>query len=107
MVATILPFAGAMPVAHAAIRLLENDLEVKRVFVQSGARRTGVGGELMAEVESTAGRLGAKRLILHTGNRQPAAIKLYRRLGYRPIPVYEPYATTMPNSFCFEKDLTA
>lgn len=107
MVATILACADGQPVAHAAIRRSgddrrSGDLEIKRVYVRTDARGAGVAGALMAEVESTARQLRARRLILHTGDRQPAAVRLYRRLGYAQIPLYEPYASTMPGSFCFE-----
>lgn len=107
MVATILALDAVQPIAHAAVRRLDGELEVKRVFVRPEARGSGVAGALMAEVESISRRLGAQRLVLHTGDRQPAAVRLYQRLGYTPIPLYEPYASTMPNSFCFEKVFAA
>lgn len=102
MVATILACAEGRAVAHAAIRRVGDDLEIKRVFVRPEARGSGVAGALMAEIDSTARQLAAARLILHTGDRQPGAVRLYQRLGYTPIPLYEPYASTMPSSFCFE-----
>ena len=107
VVATILASSGGRPVGHAAIRRSGNDLEVKRVFVCPAARGTGLGGVLMGQVEAVAVELGVRRLVLHTGDRQPAAVRMYRRLGYTPIPLFEPYATNMPGSFCFEKTFAA
>ena len=61
----------------------------------------------MAEVEAVARAAGARRLILQTGHRQPEAVHLYERVGYRRIPTYEPYVEALPNSICFEKVLVA
>lgn len=53
---------------------------------------------LVTEVEA----LGATRVVLHTGDRQVAAVGLYERHGFTPIPVHEPYLG-VPGSLCFEK----
>jgi GNAT superfamily N-acetyltransferase len=92
-------------VAHAALRRLGDDLEVKRVIVGAEYRGAGLGRLVMNELERIARAAGAPRLILQTGDRQPEAVALYERLGYTPIPVYEPYAAVMPFSLCFEKTL--
>nr|WP_166759716.1 GNAT family N-acetyltransferase [Frigoribacterium faeni] len=92
-------------VAHAALRDLDGEWEVKRVIVDATERGRGLGGLLMAELESIARAGGARRLILQTGDRQPEAVRLYERVGYRPIPTYEPYVDALPNSICFEKPL--
>ncbi|WP_263480170.1 hypothetical protein [Curtobacterium sp. TXMA1] len=44
-------------------------------------------------------------MILQTGDKQPEAVALYRKTGWEQIDVYEPYAATMPWSFCFAKAL--
>ncbi len=94
-------------VAHAVLRDLDGEWEVKRVIVDSTERGRGLGRVLMAEVEAVARAGGAPRLILQTGDRQPEAVHLYERVGYRPIPTYEPYVEALPNSICFEKVLVA
>ena len=91
------------PVAHAALRDLDGEWEVKRVVVVPTWRGRGLGRAVMGEVEAIARAGGARRLILQTGNRQPEAVVLYERLGYTPIPIYEPYVTAIPFSLCFEK----
>lgn len=91
------------PVAHAALRDLRGDLEMKRVVVVEGRRGQGIGARLMAELDESARRLGAPRIILQTGDRQPDAVRLYERAGYTPIPVYEPYIDTIAFSICMEK----
>ncbi|WP_240986972.1 GNAT family N-acetyltransferase [Arthrobacter sp. Soil736] len=92
-------------VAHAALRSLNGEWEVKRVVVLESERGRGVASLLMGEIEAIAERGGAFRVILQTGDRQPEAVALYSKLGYTRIPVYEPYASAIPFSFCFEKRL--
>lgn len=92
-------------VAHAALRRLRGEWEVKRVIVDSSQRGKGVGRTLMLELEAIARRGGATRLILQTGDRQPEAVALYEKLGYTPIPTYEPYIEAIPMSLCYEKAL--
>ncbi|WP_241490496.1 GNAT family N-acetyltransferase [Microbacterium testaceum] len=94
------------PVGHAALRALGDDLEVKRVFVDPRARGRGASRTMMAALERLAVARGAERLILQTGDRQPEAIALYERIGYRAIPVFEPYVR-FAESRCFAKALTA
>jgi GNAT superfamily N-acetyltransferase len=93
------------PLAHAALRTLRGDWEVKRVIVSAGQRGRGIGRALMNHLEQLAREGGAPRIILQTGDRQPEAVALYERVGYTPIPIYEPYVETIPNSLCFEKVL--
>lgn len=104
--ATLLAVAAdGSPIGHAVLRRLRDDWELKRLFVHPDARGSGVAKAILAEAERIAATEGARRLILQTGDKQPEAIELYRRSGYSPIPVYEPYRETMPDSLCFEKPL--
>jgi len=91
------------PAGHVALRRLGEDWEVKRLIVTADARRLGIGRTLLEQVERIARDGGATRVVLQTGEKQPEAVAMYRRLGYSPIPVYEPYVETMPRSLCFEK----
>ncbi|GAA5201642.1 LLM class flavin-dependent oxidoreductase [Microbacterium jejuense] len=95
-------------VGHAALRDLAHDgtrdLEVKRVFVKPRARGIGASRALLAELERIAQDRGVNRLILQTGDRQHDAVALYERIGYRPIPIFEPYRA-FAFSQCFEKEL--
>ncbi|MCL3819764.1 GNAT family N-acetyltransferase [Aeromicrobium wangtongii] len=102
VVATIVGYVGERPVAHALLRRLGDDIEIKRMYVRPEARGQGGADALMAALEDEARAAGARRLILHTGDRQDAAIRTYQRHGYTPIEVYEPYVG-MPASLCFEK----
>jgi GNAT superfamily N-acetyltransferase len=92
-------------VGHIAIRRLRDEVELKRLIVLAAARGKGAATALLDECERVGRELGAHRLILQTGDRQPDAVALYEKTGWDPIPVYEPYAATMPWSFCFAKAL--
>lgn len=105
IVATLLLISDGTPVGHAALRRLGDEWEVKRVVIDGSRRGAGLGRRLMTELETIARDGGASRLILQTGDRQPEAVALYRKLGYREIASYEPYATAIPFSRCFEKSL--
>ena len=90
---------------HIAVRRLGADVELKRLIVLPAARGMGAATALLHESERVGREQGATRLILQTGDKQPEAVALYEKTGWSPIPVYEPYAATMPWSFCFEKAL--
>lgn len=102
VLATVLVYAGEVPVGHAALRRLDGELEIKRMYVPTAHRGTGIAEDLLAEMEQIARDEGARRIILHTGTRQDAAIALYARHGYTEIPLYPPYLD-LPDSVCFEK----
>lgn len=103
VVATLLAVeeSGAA-LGHALLRRLGDDWEIKRVMVDARARRRGVGRALTVEAIERARADGARRVILQTGAAQPEAVSLYPSVGFTPIPVYEPYRATMPDSLCFE-----
>ncbi|MEK6309655.1 MAG: GNAT family N-acetyltransferase, partial [Curtobacterium sp.] len=90
---------------HIAVRRLGDEVELKRLIVLSAARGKGAATALLAEGEQVAREQGAARVILQTGDKQPEAVALYRKTGWEQIPVYTPYAETMPWSFCFAKAL--
>ena len=96
--------ADGEAVGHAALRRLGDLLEVKKVFVDEDGRGVGTGHALMDGVEHIARELGAHSLVLQTGDRQPDAVRLYEGIGYRRVPVFDPYRP-ITNSMCFEKRL--
>jgi GNAT superfamily N-acetyltransferase len=104
IVATALVHEEGSAVGHVALRRLGDDLEIKRMYVEPARRGGTIADDLLAEVEQAARDLGAPRVILHTGERQRAAVAFYRRHGYTPIPVYPPYED-VAYSLCFEKIL--
>jgi GNAT superfamily N-acetyltransferase len=82
-------FDGASPVCAGGIKRLADDIaEIKRMYVEPGARGEGVGRVLLNALEEAARRLGYCRLRLDTGDSQPHAEALYRSAGYAEIPDY-------------------
>lgn len=89
----------------AAVRLLDATTgEVKRMYVAPDARRQGVGALLLTHIEAHARRLGATRLVLETGARQPESLALYRRFGFSDIERFGEYVSS-PLSLCLTKAL--
>jgi GNAT superfamily N-acetyltransferase len=74
------------------------------MYVRPAARGHGVGAAILRSLEGEAGRLGAVRVRLETGPRQPEAIALYERAGYRRVPCFGPYAE-VEDSLCYERSL--
>ncbi len=62
--------------------------EIKRLYVRPEARGRDVGAALVGAVTRTARDLGYGEIRLDTLPSMTAAIALYRRLGFGPIPAY-------------------
>jgi GNAT superfamily N-acetyltransferase len=91
------------PVACGGYRRLDDDVaEIKRMFVAPNGRGTGAGASVLAELEKAAIRAGYRAFRLETGVRQPDAIGLYERAGYRRIERYGEFVGSA-FSVCFEK----
>jgi len=78
--------------------------EVKRMYTRPAAQGRGVGGRILTEIEACARAEGLARLVLETGDRHPAAWRLYERGGFtRCGPVLDYPAS--PYSIFYEKPL--
>lgn len=101
----VVAYEHQRPIACGAIKEFEPDvMEVKRMYTSPHVRGKGVASEVISELEDWARALTYKKCILETGKRQPDAIKLYQKNGYKVIPNYGQYAG-VENSVCFEKKL--
>jgi GNAT superfamily N-acetyltransferase len=80
----------------------ETTAEVKRMYVAPEARGHKIGAAVLRELERAAEELGAKRLVLETGSRQPEAVAIYERAGFTPVPCRGEYEAA-PLSMCMEK----
>ena len=93
------------PVSCGAIREYSPMItEVKRMYTLPESRGKGIATKILKELESWASELGYQKCILETGKRQPDAIWLYKKNGYKIIPNYGKYIA-MENSVCFEKEI--
>jgi putative acetyltransferase len=56
--------------------------EVKRMYTRPEMQGRGIGGAILDEIEALANREGLVRLVLETGDRHPAAWRVYERGGF-------------------------
>jgi putative acetyltransferase len=103
--AFLIAYANEKAIGCGAIRTLENDTaEIKRMYVAPEARRTGIGRKILHALEAEGRRLGARRLLLETGERQIDAMGLYIQAGFFRIPPFGEYVGS-PLSVCMAKEL--
>ena len=74
------------------------------MYTLPGYRGKGIATRVLNELESWAAELTYQKCILETGKRQPDAIWLYQKNGYKITPNYGKYVA-MENSVCFEKEI--
>ena len=102
----IVAFDNEIPVGCGAIKEISKDsMEVKRMYVPPDRRGQGIASKILNELENWASELKYTKCLLETGKKQPEAIELYKKNGYRIIPNYGQYEN-IENSICFEKILT-
>ncbi|MCF8468311.1 MAG: GNAT family N-acetyltransferase [Sneathiella sp.] len=64
-------------------KINDNDIELRRMYVDPGARRLGIARRMLSFAEQYSYRQGYVRLILSTSEIQQEAIALYKASGYR------------------------
>lgn len=102
----IIAYENDIPVGCGAIKEYSPDtMEVKRMFVPLNRRGNGIASKVLGELEKWTLELNYTKCILETGKRQPEAIALYIKNGYKLISNYGQYEN-IKNSVCFEKNLT-
>jgi GNAT superfamily N-acetyltransferase len=93
------------PISCGAIKELSPvAMEVKRMYTLPPYRGKGIATLVLGELEKWAADLSYAKCVLETGKKQPEAIMLYQKNGYRIITNYGQYVG-IENSVCFEKEL--
>ena len=93
--------------ASGAARIMQDDgvyAEIKRLFVAARFRGRGLSRVIMRHLEAELEGDGISLLRLETGTRQPEALSLYRKLGYRERAPFGAYRSD-PLSVFMEKRL--
>jgi putative acetyltransferase len=80
----------------------EDEIEIKRMYVQPLFRGRGISKLILGALEQWAKEHGCSRSKLETGINQPEAIALYTGMGYLRIANYPPY-TEVIESICMAK----
>ena len=102
---TIIAYDNDVPVGCGAIKNYDPDSkEIKRMYVLPDKRGQGIASAILQELEQWALELGCRKCLLETGKKQPEAIALYSKNGYKVIPNFGQYEE-VENSVCFEKVL--
>jgi putative acetyltransferase len=104
--AFVIAYLDGVAAGCGAVRRIDaSTAELKRMYVVPGVRGHGVGKTIVESLEHEARQLGVARVVLETGTRLAAAISLYRRMGYAPIPLFGEYLSSPDTSLCFGKSL--
>jgi GNAT superfamily N-acetyltransferase len=106
----VIAYDGTDAVASGGLRPAEGwaigdgAMEIKRMYVRPEWRGRGLSRVVLADLEQRARDLGATRIVLETGEKQPEAIRLYETSGYERIDGFGHYACS-PMSVSFGKNL--
>jgi GNAT superfamily N-acetyltransferase len=87
----IVAYLGTVPVGCGGYRWFDRpscSIEIKKIYVQPAARGRGTGHAMMSWLEHHAITAGARRVLLETGVRNTAAMRLFRDAGYQPTDGY-------------------
>ncbi|HEY8697597.1 MAG TPA: GNAT family N-acetyltransferase [Rhizomicrobium sp.] len=71
-----------VPIACGALKRHGRIGEVKRMYTRPAYQGRGLGGRILAEIERLARAEGLSELVLETGDRHPAAWRVYERAGF-------------------------
>jgi len=85
--------AGQAVGCAALVCAEDGSAEIKRMWVEPYARRLHVGRQLLQALIAAARAAGVGVVRLETGNAQPAALALYRRVGFRERGPFGGYAS--------------
>ncbi len=77
--------AGAEVAGYAVLIVREREAELANLAVSGPHRGEGIGRALMARAIELCGERGARRMLLAVRESNRAAIRLYRRYGFRTI----------------------
>jgi len=75
--------SGQLKVGVAVLSINDNDYELKNIAVHPKYQKKGIAKALIDTVKNRAKKLGAKTLIVGTGNSSFDQLALYQKCGFR------------------------
>lgn len=103
----LVAWTDGRPAACGGLRTVRPGVgEVKRMWVDPGARGRGLARLVLAGLEQAGRDLGHTRLLLETGTLQPEALQLYASAGWTRTAPYGEWRDS-PLSVCFARELVA
>ncbi len=101
----VIGYLESNPIACGCFKSYNNTTtEIKRMFVKSENRGSGIAAMVLQELENWAIEKKFSEVVLETGSEQPEAIKFYTKRGYFKIDNYGQYIGNL-NSVCMYKKL--
>ena len=101
----IVAYDKGQPVGCGAFKIRnKQQIEIKRMFVLTAARKKGCAAAILTALEKWAADEGFSKAILETGKAQIEALSFYPKQGYTVMPNFAPYVG-VENSVCFQKNL--
>ena len=88
----IIAYDKGQPVGCGAFKARNNQqVEIKRMFVLTAARKKGYASAILTTLETWAAKEGYSEAILETGKAQIEALSFYPKQGYTVIANFAPY----------------
>ena len=101
----VVAYEDGKPISCGAMKVYTpTTMEIKRMYTFPESRGKGIATKVLAELETWAAEMDCEKCVLETGKRQPEAISLYKKNGYKRTPNYGQY-TEIKNSLCFAKEV--
>lgn len=101
----VIAYDGEEAVGCGALRKYsEEEIEVKRVFVQEKYRGKHIGNMILKHLVLQAKAMGFQRMLLETGEFLQASIHLYSKYGFEKIENYGAYKD-MEESLCMALEI--
>ena len=106
LIAEVITGEGTVSAGCVGVRRFDDlTCEMKRLYVRPAYRGAGLGRRLALEIMAHGRALGYQRMRLDTLDQMREAQRLYRSLGFYPIPPYGSH--DVPGTQFLEADLAA
>lgn len=101
----VVAYLDKIAIGCGCFRIYNNtSVEIKRMFVISEMRKSGIASLILKELEKWIKELEYKEILLETGKNMIGPLKLYKKNKYEIVNNYDPYID-IHNSICMKKIL--